>query len=93
MRWVAAMVADAHRILTRGGIFMYPADGRDPSKPGKLRLLYEANPMAFLVEQAGGMATDGQQRILDIEPSALHQRVAVFLGSKNEVARVTGYHS
>jgi fructose-1,6-bisphosphatase I len=92
MRWVAAMVADVHRILTRGGIFMYPADAREPNRPGKLRLLYEANPMAFLVEQAGGMATNGQQRILDIEPRTLHERVAVFLGSKNEVARVTSYH-
>jgi fructose-1,6-bisphosphatase I len=92
MRWVASMVADVHRILTRGGVFMYPADAREPGKPGKLRLLYEANPMSFLVEQAGGAATDGRQRILDIQPSALHQRVAVFLGSKNEVARVTGYH-
>ena len=92
MRWVASMVADVHRILTRGGIFMYPADKRDPSKPGKLRLMYEANPMSMLVEQAGGAATDGRQRILDIEPTALHQRVAVFLGSKEEVERVTRYH-
>ncbi|GGC14792.1 fructose-1,6-bisphosphatase class 1 [Oxalicibacterium flavum] len=92
MRWIASMVADVHRILTRGGIFMYPADARDPDKPGKLRLMYEANPMAFLVEQAGGAATDGKQRILDIQPQKLHQRVAVFLGSKNEVERVTGYH-
>ncbi len=92
MRWVASMVADVHRILTRGGIFMYPWDKREPDKPGKLRLLYEANPMSFLVEQAGGMATDGTQRILDIVPTALHQRVSVLLGSKNEVERVTGYH-
>jgi len=92
MRWVASMVADVHRIMTRGGIFMYPADAREPDKPGKLRLLYEANPMAFLIEQAGGMATDGRRRILDIQPDQLHQRVAVFLGSRNEVARVTGYH-
>ncbi|MDQ7970792.1 MAG: class 1 fructose-bisphosphatase [Oxalicibacterium faecigallinarum] len=92
MRWIASMVADVHRILTRGGIFMYPADQRDPDKPGKLRLMYEANPMAFLVEQAGGAATDGKQRILDIQPTKLHQRVAVFLGSKNEVERVTEYH-
>lgn len=93
MRWVASMVADVHRILTRGGIFMYPADKREPGKPGKLRLMYEANPMAMLVEQAGGAATDGKQRILDIQPEALHQRVAVFLGSKEEVDRVTGYHA
>ena len=92
MRWVASMVADVHRILNRGGIFMYPADAREPDKPGKLRLMYEANPMAFLVEQAGGAATDGAQRILDIEPEKLHQRVPVFLGSKEEVERVTQYH-
>jgi fructose-1,6-bisphosphatase I len=93
MRWVASMVADVHRILTRGGIFMYPADTRDLSMPGKLRLMYEANPMAFIVEQAGGAATDGNQRILDIQPTQLHQRVPVFLGSKNEVERVTQYHA
>ena len=81
------------RILTRGGVFMYPRDAREPEKPGKLRLLYEANPMSFLVEQAGGAATDGRMRILDIAPDKLHQRVAVFLGSKNEVERVTGYHA
>lgn len=92
MRWIASMVADVHRILNRGGIFMYPADAREPDKPGKLRLMYEANPMAFLVEQAGGAATDGQQRILDIKPEKLHQRVPVFLGSKNEVDLVTSYH-
>jgi fructose-1,6-bisphosphatase I len=92
MRWIASMVADVHRILSRGGIFMYPADARDPDKPGKLRLMYEANPMAFIIEQAGGAATDGQRRILDIQPTGLHQRVAVFLGSKNEVERVTSYH-
>jgi fructose-1,6-bisphosphatase I len=92
MRWVASMVADVHRIMTRGGVFMYPADAREPDKPGKLRLMYEANPMSFLVEQAGGMATDGRQRILDITPSALHQRVAVFLGSRNEVAEATRHH-
>jgi len=92
MRWVASMVADVHRIMTRGGIFMYPADRRDPGKPGKLRLLYEASPMAMLVEQAGGAATDGRQRILDIQPQKLHQRVPVFLGSKEEVERVTAYH-
>ncbi|WP_042260950.1 class 1 fructose-bisphosphatase [Paraburkholderia heleia] len=92
MRWIASMVADVHRILNRGGIFMYPADKRDPSKPGKLRLMYEANPMSFIVEQAGGMATNGEERILDIQPKSLHERVAVFLGSKNEVERVTQYH-
>src|SRR5581483_505373 len=92
MRWVASMVADVHRILTRGGIFVYPRDLKDPSKPGKLRLMYEANPMAFIVEQAGGMATTGLGRILDIVPTSLHQRVPVFLGSKNEIERVTRYH-
>ncbi|MFZ9336910.1 MAG: class 1 fructose-bisphosphatase [Limnohabitans sp.] len=92
MRWVASMVADVHRILTRGGVFMYPWDKREPDKPGKLRLMYEANPMGWLVEQAGGMATDGKQRILDIQPTQLHQRVSVFLGSKHEVARVTAMH-
>jgi fructose-1,6-bisphosphatase I len=93
MRWIASMVADVHRILTRGGVFMYPKDARDPGKPGKLRLMYEANPMSLLIEQAGGAATDGKQRILDIQPTSLHQRVAVFLGSKEEVERVTGYHN
>ena len=92
MRWVASMVADVHRILTRGGVFMYPWDKREPDKPGKLRLLYEANPMSWLVEQAGGAATNGQQRILDIQPQQLHQRVSVFLGSKNEVDRVSAFH-
>lgn len=92
MRWVASMVADVHRILTRGGIFMYPWDKREPDKPGKLRLMYEANPMGWLVEQAGGMATNGRQRILDIQPKKLHERVSVILGSKNEVERVTSYH-
>lgn len=93
MRWVASMVADVHRILTRGGIFMYPWDRREPDKPGKLRLMYEANPMGWLVEQAGGLATNGRQRILDIQPKKLHERVSVILGSKNEVERVTSYHS
>jgi fructose-1,6-bisphosphatase I len=92
MRWVASMVADVHRIMSRGGIFMYPRDARDPSKPGRLRLLYEGNPMAFLVEQAGGAATNGHKRILEVQPTRLHERVAVFLGSKNEVDLVTSYH-
>jgi fructose-1,6-bisphosphatase I len=92
MRWVASMVADVHRILTRGGVFLYPWDKRDPDKPGKLRLMYEANPMAFLVEQAGGSATNGHQRILDIVPTKLHERVSVLLGSKQEVELVTAYH-
>ncbi|WER44933.1 class 1 fructose-bisphosphatase [Cupriavidus sp. WKF15] len=92
MRWIASMVADVHRILTRGGIFMYPWDKREPQKAGKLRLMYEANPMAMLVEQAGGAATNGHIRILDVQPEKLHQRVSVILGSKNEVERVTRYH-
>jgi len=92
MRWVASMVADVHRIITRGGVFMYPRDAREPSKPGKLRLMYEANPMSFLIEQAGGAATNGLQRMLEVQPRELHERVAVFLGSKNEVERVTRYH-
>ena len=90
MRWVASMVADVYRVLSRGGIFMYPRDSKN--KDGRLRLMYEANPMAFIVEQAGGSATDGGTRILDIQPSRLHQRIAVVLGSKNEVERVTSYH-
>jgi fructose-1,6-bisphosphatase I len=93
MRWIASMVADVHRILTRGGVFMYPWDKREPGKAGKLRLMYEANPMSWLIEQAGGAATDGRQRILDIQPNQLHQRVSVVLGSKNEVERVTQYHT
>ncbi len=92
MRWIASMVADVHRILTRGGMFMYPRDNRDPAMAGKLRLMYEANPMAMIVEQAGGAATTGTQRILEIQPDSLHQRVPVFLGSREEVERVTGYH-
>ena len=92
MRWIASMVADVHRILMRGGVFMYPRDTKDPAKPGRLRLMYEANPMAFIVEQAGGMASTGYGRILDIAPEELHQRVPVILGSRNEVARIVSYH-
>ena len=92
MRWIASMVADVHRIMTRGGIFMYPWDKREPNKPGKLRLMYEANPMGWLVEQAGGAATNGRQRILEVQPTQLHERVSVILGSRNEVERVTQYH-
>ncbi|MCV2355102.1 class 1 fructose-bisphosphatase [Paucibacter sp. B2R-40] len=92
MRWIASMVADVHRILTRGGVFLYPWDKREPNKAGKLRLMYEANPMAFLVEQAGGAATNARQRIMDLQPTQLHERVAVVLGSKKEVERVTDYH-
>ncbi len=92
MRWVASMVAEVHRILTRGGIFMYPRDNKDPGKAGKLRLMYEANPMSFIVEQAGGASSTGRERIMDIQPEELHQRVPVILGSKNEVQRVVDYH-
>ena len=93
MRWVASMVAEVHRILIRGGVFMYPKDTKDPGKAGKLRLLYEANPMGWIVEQAGGAITNGKQRVLDIQPGKLHERVSVILGSKNEVERVTRYHA
>jgi fructose-1,6-bisphosphatase I len=92
MRWIASMVADVHRILMRGGVFMYPWDKREPNKPGKLRLMYEANPMSWLVEQAGGASTNGHHAILDIKPTGLHERVSVILGSKSEVDRVTQYH-
>jgi fructose-1,6-bisphosphatase I len=90
MRWVASMVADVFRVLSRGGIFMYPRDAKN--REGRLRLMYEANPMALIVEQAGGAATDGKTPILDLQPKGLHQRVAVVLGSKNEVDRVASYH-
>jgi fructose-1,6-bisphosphatase I len=93
MRSIASMVADVHRILTRGAVFLYPWDKREPEKAGKLRLMYEANPMSWLIEQAGGAATNGKQRILDIQPTKLHERVSVMLGSKNEVDRVTAYHA
>lgn len=92
MRWVASMVAEVHRILIRGGIFMYPFDNKEVGKAGKLRLLYEANPMSFIVEQAGGVCSTGRERIMELKPEGLHQRVPVILGSKNEVERVTGYH-
>ncbi|WP_111979851.1 class 1 fructose-bisphosphatase [Algibacillus agarilyticus] len=93
MRWNAAMVGDIHRVLTRGGIFMYPGDSRDPKKPAKLRLLYEANPMAMLLENAGAKAYAGKQRILDIQPDDLHQRVPVLMGSANEVDVCLSYYS
>ena len=92
MRWVASMVADVHRILTRGGIFIYPRDLKEPRTPGKLRLMYEANPMALIVEQAGGAASTGLERMLEVQPTSLHQRVPVFMGSKAEVDRVSSYH-
>ncbi|HAZ60018.1 MAG TPA: class 1 fructose-bisphosphatase [Gammaproteobacteria bacterium] len=93
MRWVGSMVADVHRTLGRGGVFMYPRDTRDLTKPGKLRLMYEANPMGWLVEQAGGRASTGRERILDIAPAGLHQRVAVIMGSRNEVELLDAYHA
>lgn len=92
MRWVASMVAEVHRILMRGGIFMYPWDNRDPSKAGKLRLMYEGNPMSMIVEQAGGASSTGRMDIMDVQPEGIHDRVPVVLGSKNEVAKVVGYH-
>ncbi|EZQ11495.1 class 1 fructose-bisphosphatase [Acinetobacter sp. Ver3] len=92
MRWVACMVGDIHRILCRSGIFLYPYDTKDPKKAGRLRLMYEANPMSMLMEQAGGASTTGRVRIMEIQPTELHQRVPVVIGSKNEVELVTAYH-
>lgn len=92
MRWVAAMVGDIHRVLCRGGIFMYPFDKRNPEMPGKLRLLYEANPMAFLVEQAGGLADTGSGRIMEVMPTEIHQRVPTIIGSKDEVEACISYY-
>jgi fructose-1,6-bisphosphatase I len=92
MRWVASMVADVHRVLTRGGVFMYPMDDKCRAQGGKLRLMYEANPMAFIIEQAGGAATTGRQRLLEIQPQKLHQRVPVILGSIKEVEVIVAYH-
>lgn len=92
MRWVGAMVGDVHRIVSRGGVFLYPMDEKTRAKGGRLRLLYEANPMAMIVEQAGGRATDGHRRILDIAPTALHQRVPVVIGSREEIDIIVGYH-
>ncbi|MBL8487503.1 MAG: class 1 fructose-bisphosphatase [Rhodocyclaceae bacterium] len=92
MRWIASLVAETYRILTRGGVFMYPKDTKDPGKPGRLRLLYEANPVAFIIEQAGGRCTTGLQRMLDVKPDGLHQRVPLIFGSRNEVERIERYH-
>ncbi len=92
MRWIASLVAEVHRIMVRGGLFMYPKDSKDLDKPGRLRLLYEANPMALLVEQAGGRASTGRMRLLDVVPRELHQRIPVVLGSRNEVERIERYH-
>jgi len=92
-RWVASMVADVHRIMMRGGVFLYPWDAREPNRAGKLRLMYEANPMALLVEQAGGASFDGFGPTLDAKPVSLHQRVSVMLGSKAEVDRLVRLHA
>jgi fructose-1,6-bisphosphatase I/sedoheptulose-1,7-bisphosphatase len=93
MRWIASMVAEAHRILMRGGVFMYPRDTKDPAKPGRLRLLYEANPVGFIMEQAGGRASTGRQPVLGVLPSELHQRIGLVFGSKHEVERIERYHA
>ncbi len=93
MRWIASMVAEAHRILMRGGVFLYPRDSKDPSKPGRLRLLYEANPVGFLMEQAGGRASTGETPMMSVQPSSLHQRIGLVFGSKNEVERIERYHA
>ncbi|MDE2397091.1 MAG: class 1 fructose-bisphosphatase [Burkholderiales bacterium] len=93
MRWIASMVAEAHRILMRGGVFMYPRDTKDLAKPGRLRLLYEANPVGFLIEQAGGRASTGREPVLDVKPTSLHQRVSLVFGSKIEVERIEKYHA
>ena len=93
MRWVASMVADVHRILVRGGVFMYPRDTRDMKKPGRLQLLHQVNPMAMIVEQAGGLASTGYERIGDVSPTGLHQQVPAILGSRNEVERINRYHT
>lgn len=90
MRWVASMVAEVHRILMRGGVFMYPTDAK--SRSGKLRLMYEANPMSFIVEQAGGASSTGTQRILEVQPTGIHQRVPVMMGCKSEIDRIASYH-
>ena len=92
MRWIASLVAETHRILMRGGVFMYPRDAKDPAKPGRLRLLYEANPISFLVEQAGGCASTGRERLLNVVPEELHQRIGFIFGSREEVERIEQYH-
>lgn len=93
MRWVASMVADAHRILLRGGIYMYPRDMKEPGRAGRLRLLYEANPIGFLIEQAGGRASTGREPVLQIQPESLHQRIGFVFGSREEVERIERYHA
>jgi len=93
MRWIASMVAEVHRILMRGGVFLYPRDSKDPSRPGRLRLLYEANPVGFIMEQAGGRASTGHEPMLGVQPTSLHQRIGLIFGSKNEVERIERYHA
>ena len=93
MRWIASMVAEAHRILMRGGVFLYPRDTRDASKPGRLRLLYEANPVGWIMEQAGGRASTGERPVLGVQPTSLHQRIGLVFGSRNEVERIERYHA
>ena len=93
MRWIASMVAEAHRIMMRGGVFLYPRDNKDPNMAGRLRLLYEANPMGFLIEQAGGRASTGSESVLNVQPTGLHQRIGFVFGSKNEVERIERYHA
>ncbi|MEO7998008.1 MAG: class 1 fructose-bisphosphatase [Gemmatimonadaceae bacterium] len=92
MRWIASLVAETHRILMRGGVFLYPRDNKNPTRHGRLRLLYETNPIAFLVEQAGGMASTGRKRMLDVKPERLHQRIGFVFGSVEEVSRIERYH-
>jgi fructose-1,6-bisphosphatase I / sedoheptulose-1,7-bisphosphatase len=93
MRWIASLVAEAHRILMRGGVFLYPRDDREPRRPGRLRLLYEANPIGFLIEQAGGRASTGRGPVLSVQPEQLHQRVAFVFGARHEVERIERYHA
>jgi fructose-1,6-bisphosphatase I/sedoheptulose-1,7-bisphosphatase len=92
MRWIASLVAETYRILTRGGVFLYPRDSKEPTRPGRLRLMQECNPIAFIVEQAGGGASTGRERVMDIQPTGLHQRAPLILGSRNEVERIERYH-
>jgi fructose-1,6-bisphosphatase I/sedoheptulose-1,7-bisphosphatase len=93
MRWIASLVAETHRILMRGGVFLYPRDTKEPAKPGRLRLLYEANPISFIIEQAGGFASTGRDRIMTIAPKGLHERIPLVFGSREEVERIEAYHS
>jgi fructose-1,6-bisphosphatase I len=92
MRWIASLVAETYRILTRGGVFLYPRDSKEPARPGRLRLMYECNPIAFIVEQAGGGASTGRERLMEVQPESLDQRAPLILGSRNEVERIERYH-